>query len=187
MRVSKWQKWEYAISVSACFKPTERRIFFWVKQEQTPVNWQLLVHDNFTPPTTQITDSDPANIELYFLYYFYMLRLLFEILITRHTYQMPSILLWVWHFVPIFMFICVFQASCRLQKGSKQKHLFTPLLSRRDLERRKRIEHNGSFKRAMIHTSLQPIGSGLCLLCVSVIDGRERALAVADVVVKLEE
>lgn len=32
------------------------------------------------------------------------------------------------------MFICVFQAPRRPPKEGKQKHLFTPLLSRRDLE-----------------------------------------------------
>lgn len=41
------------------------------------------------------------------------------------------------------MFICVFQAPRRPPKEGKQKHLFTPLLSRRDLE-------GGSVLGAMI-------------------------------------
>lgn len=48
--------------------------------------------------------------------------------------ECPTFLLWVCHFVPIFMFICVFQAPRRPPKEGKQKHLFTLLLSRRDLE-----------------------------------------------------
>lgn len=72
------------------------------------------------------------------------------------------------------MFICVFQASRRLRKEGKQKHLFTPLLSRGDLEGGSVLGPTIPLKWAMIHTSPQPIGSGLCLLCASVIGKKER-------------
>lgn len=61
-------------------------------------------------------------------------RVIFKSAPPSFSDECPTFLLWVRHFVPIFMFICVFQAPRRPPKEGKQKHLFTPLLSRRDLE-----------------------------------------------------
>lgn len=105
------------------------------------LNWQLLVPDNFIPHTN--TNQRIRNIWFYLVIYCNFLTIFFMCLYhgllwdfnycSMHI-KCPAFLLWVWHFVPIFMFICVFQASRHLQKEGRQKHLFTPLLSRRDLE-----------------------------------------------------
>lgn len=68
--------------------------------------------------------------------------------------------------------LCLFKLPVASLKEGKQKRLFTPLLSRRDLEGGSVLSTAILFKRAVIHTSLQPIGSGLCL-CVHTRPERE--------------
>lgn len=94
---------------------------------------------------------------------------LFEILIAQQQQQQQHVSN-ARHshceFGTLFLFSCSFvsfQASRRLLKEGKQKRLFTPLLSRRDLEGGSVLSTAILFKRAVIHTSPPPIGSGLCL------------------------
>lgn len=101
---------------------------------------------------------------------------LFEILITQqHTYQMPSIPIVSLALCSYFhVHLCLSSFPVASEKEGKQKHLFTPLLSRGDLEGGSVLGPTIPLKWAMIHTSPQPIGSGLCLLCASVIGKKER-------------
>lgn len=152
----------------------EMWIFFWSETgtDTCVLSWQLLVRDNFPPPATTINDPltfgfMPLHCELrdYFIFFcmcserdpLWDFNYPAHISNARHSYC---------EFGTLFLFSCSFvsfKPPRRLQKEGKQKHLFTPLLSRGDLEGGSVLSTGILFKWAMIHTSPQPIGSGLCL------------------------
>lgn len=134
-------------------KPSARRLVCSpLRLSKTGTDTCALVLDNFPPPSWiracfasffHVQVSNPLSGFNY----------------PALTVKCPELLLWVGHFVSIFMFICMFEASCRLQKESKQKHLFTPLLSRRDLE-------GGSALGTAIPAWFTPVCSQLVCVCL---------------------
>lgn len=163
-------------------------VFFFlsgVKQEQTPVYvwtelmvscaWQLFSSDN----------TNPWLWNLRFLCHVSWIftglrgaRPLFGILIARHTYQIPCIPIVSFALCSHFhVHLCLSSFLSPPKGKGKQKHLFTPLLGRRDLE-------GGSILSTTILSNGQwftPLCSQLfrffCVsVCVSVIRWGQRSV-----------
>lgn len=126
-------------------------------------------------------DVTPTYSALYLcsiLARFFLLRphstALFEILMTSHMYRMPP------HshceFATLFLSSCSFvsfKLPHRPRKEGKQRHLFTPLLSRRDLEGGSVLRHSDSFLNGPRFTPVHSqLVRGVLRLCVCVCDGK---------------